>query len=298
MNGDGNGVLTISDTTVVGNPGGGEPQVNGIASDSGLVARRCDVSQTGDGIHMVAQADINSAIISQCYIHDQAFVDEDQHCDGIQIFNHPSVQGFFTVEHTYVERSISTIGTPMNASMTCGTPTANGAPLATPIINNNFFESGLYHLRTNYRLHNSTVTNNDTGPLLPAEFGLWATESPIATWSNNHNADGSVAANPSPLTSPSVREVIQTTDNQLSAQTLTTGAGTTAGDTLLVVYMTDNNTASDPTSTAGTLTKIGTDVVDGNGNGILRAYTVSVATNGSKDVTMACPPADMTLWAP
>lgn len=287
VSGAGHGVLTITDTTVVGNGGSGTPQVNGISSDSGLVARRCDVSGTGDGIHMVAQPSQTDAIISQCYVHDQAFIDESQHCDGIQIFNNPSSAGYFTVEHCYVARTLSTIGTPLNSAMTCGTPTSDTTPLATPIINNNYFESGLYHLRVNFRLHNTTVTNNQCGPLYVNEFGTWDMETPIATWSGNLNADGSTQANPNPLTAPTIKEALQTTDNNTTGQTLSTTAGTTlAGDTLLVVFATDNNTAGNPTSTAGTLTQIGTDIVDGDNAGVLRAYTVPVSTNGSKNVVI------------
>jgi hypothetical protein len=284
------GVLNVSDTTVVGNAGSGTPQVNGISTDGGLVAVRCDVSGTGDGIHIVARPDQSEAIISQCYIHDQAFIDELQHCDGIQVFNNTTDPGFFTVEHCYVELTLSTIGTPINAAMTCGTsPSTDTSPLATPIINNNYFASGVYHLRLNYRLHNCTVTNNDFGALdtTSGEFALVSIVPPVVTWSGNKNSAGGTIANPNPLTAPTIKEVLQTADGQTSAQTLSTTAGTTlAGDTLLVVYATDNNTASAPTSTAGTLAQIGTDAVDGDGNGLLRVYSVTVGADGSKDITM------------
>jgi hypothetical protein len=287
INGAGHGVLNISDTTVVGNPSSGTAQVNGISSDSGLVARRCDVSQTGDGIHMVSQPNANNAIISQCYVHDQAFVDEAQHCDGIQIFNDTATPGFFTVEHCYIARTLSTIGTPLNSAMTCGQPTDDGTALITAIINNNHFDSGLYHLRVNFRLHNITVTNNDCGPLYTAEFGTWDMEVPVATWAGNKNADGSTEANPFPLLTPILKESLQTTDNNTAGQTLSTTAGTTlAGDTILVIQATDNNTVAAPTSTAGTLTQIGSTIVDGNNSGVLRAYTVPVATSGSKNVVI------------
>ncbi len=285
INGSGHGVLTVTDTTVIGDPSGASPQVNGISSDSGLVARRCDVSRTGDGIHMNAQSNLNNAIISQCYVHDQGFVDELQHCDGIQIFNDSG--GFFTVEHCYVASSPSTLGTPMNSAMTCGTPTNDTTALATPVINNNYFEAGLYRLRLNYRLHNITVTNNDIGPLQTGEFGLYDVITPVATWSGNRDASGTLIGNPNPVATPTIKETLQTTDGQLSTQVLSTTAGTTlAGDIILVVYATDNNAAPAPTSTAGSLTQIGTDAVNGDGNGLLRVYSVPVASNGSKDVTI------------
>lgn len=198
INGSGHGVLTVTDTTVVGDATSGSAQVNGISSDSGLVARRCDVSNTGDGIHIVAQPSAADAIISQCYIHDQAFVDESQHCDGIQVFNNPSSPGSFTVEHTYVAQTLSTIGTPLNAALTCGTPTSDSTPLATPILNNNYFQSGLYHLRINFRLQKASVANNDIGPLYPDEFGILSVEEPasIGTWTNNRDATGALVPQP------------------------------------------------------------------------------------------------------
>ncbi|MDN5274273.1 MAG: hypothetical protein JWP06_174 [Candidatus Saccharibacteria bacterium] len=287
VSGAGHGVLNISDTTVVGNASSGAAQVNGISSDSGLVARRCDVSGTGDGIHMVSQASPADAIISQCYVHDQAFVDEAQHCDGIQIFNNPGAASFFKIEHCYIGLTLSTIGTPLNSAMTCGTPTADTTPLAAATIDNNYFESGLFHLRVNFRLHNTTITNNGTGPQLSGEFGTWDMETPVAAWTNNKNSNGTTAANPFPLTPPTIKESLQTTNSNTTGQTLSTTTGTTtAGDTLLIVFATDNNTAADPTSTAGMLTQIGTTVVDGNNSGVLRMYTVPVTTSGSKDIVI------------
>ncbi len=286
LNGGG-GVLTITDTTVVGDPSSGSPQGNGITSDSGLVARRCDVSNTGDGIHMVAQPNQADAIISQCYVHNLAFIDEQQHCDGIQIFNNSVSNGYFTVEHCYVPQSLSSIGTPMNSAMTSGTPSGDPSMFSTPIVNNNYFGGGVYHLRLNFRLHNATVTNNDLGPLIGGEFGTVSADSPMATWSNNRDSNGGQIANPSPLTTPTIKEVLQTSDGVTTTQTLSTTAGNTAaGDTLLVMYATDNNTAPTPTSTAGTLTQIGTTITGGDATGLLQAYTVPVSSSGSKNVTI------------
>ncbi|HSX42855.1 MAG TPA: hypothetical protein VLF59_02095 [Candidatus Saccharimonadales bacterium] len=288
LNGGGaGGVLTVTDTTVVGDPSSGSAQVNGISSDSGLVARRCDVSHTGDGVHMVAQPNQADAIISQCYVHNLAYIDEAQHCDGVQIFNNSVSNGYFTVEHCSVPQSLSTIGTPMNSAMTCGTPSGDPSMVSTPIVNNNYFEGGAYHLRLNFRLHNATVTNNDLGPLVSGEFGTVSADSPMAIWSNNRDSNGSQIANPSPLTTPTVKEVLQTSDGVTTTQTISTTAGNTAaGDTLLVIYATDRNTAPAPTSTAGTLTQIGTTITGGDGTGLLQAYTVPVSSSGSKDVTI------------
>lgn len=200
LSGSGKGYLTVSDTTVVGAPNTSTLtyQVNGISSDSGLIATRCDVSQTGDGIHIVASSGTASKI-SQCYIHDQSFIDEDQHCDGIQMFNHETVDGAFIVEHTYVAQTLSTAGTPLNAALTCGKPPGdNNPPAASGTINNNFFEAGLYHLRINFQLHDLVVTNNNLGPVHSGEFADLAVEVPsaITTWSNNRNSSGSLIPAP------------------------------------------------------------------------------------------------------
>lgn len=282
------GVLTVTDTTVIGNGTGVTPQVHGIGSDAGLIARRCDVSQTGDGIHIEAQPNPANAIISQCYIHDQAYIDESQHCDGVQVYNNGLGESFFTIEHTAIRRTTSTLGTPMNAAFTCG-PASGSDPLATPTINNCFFESGLYHMRVNFRLQDAVITNNDFGPIHASEFGLFVVEEPIIidSWSNNRDSGGNLLANPYTPVTPVVKQVLQTSDSLTSSQVLsTTGGLTTIGDTLLIIYSTDNNTASAPTSTAGTLTQIGTTETNGDGGGLLRIYQVQVPTDGSKDVTM------------
>lgn len=283
------GVLTVTDTTVVGNSTGITPQVHGIGSDAGLIVRRCDISQTGDGIHIEAQPNSANAIISQCYIHDQAYIDESQHCDGIQVFNNALGESFFTVEHTAIRRTISTIGTPMNSALTSGPASSNADPFATPTINNCYFESGAYHLRVNFRLRDAIITNNDFGPIHASEFGLLVVEEPVIidAWSNNRDSNGSLIANPYTPTTPVIKEVLQTSDNLTSSQILTTSAGlTTMGDTLLVVYSSDNNTASFPTSTAGTLTQIGTTETSGDATGLIRVFQVQVPSDGSKTVTM------------
>jgi hypothetical protein len=199
---DNKGYLTISDTTIIGQPDipNAQPQVNGIASDSGLIATRCDVSGSGDGIHYLAQPGTPSKI-SQCYIHNQAFIDEAQHCDGIQGFNHPTTAAAYIIEHTYVAATTSSIGTPLNSATTSGPPSANSEPLVTGTYNNNYFGGGLYHLRINFRHQNTVVTNNNLGSLNASEFGLLAVEEPasIATWSNNRtgtDASGTLISQP------------------------------------------------------------------------------------------------------
>lgn len=194
----GSGVFSVSDTTVLG-AASGPAQQNAISSDSGLRAVRCDVSRSGDGIHMVAQASAADAVISQCYVHDQAFRDEDQHCDGIQGFTLQSTQTFFKVEHTYVARTTSTIGTPMNAAVTCGPPTNDASyQLCTTVYNNNYFEAGLYHLQLGFRMQNAVITNNDLGPVHAQEYDYVSVYDPpsLVTWSNNRDENGSLLSQP------------------------------------------------------------------------------------------------------
>lgn len=204
LSGGGRGYLNISDTTVIGQPDipNSEPQTNAIVSDSGLIAVRCDVSGTGDGIHHVAQSGTPSKI-SQCYVHDLAFIDEEQHCDGLQGFNpyETTNPGAYIIEHSYVAAVFSTGGTPMSGGSTAGPPTANTEPLVTGTYNNNFIGGGLYHLRINFRHQNTVVTNNNLGTVAVGEFGLYVVEQPasIATWTNNRQgSDGSGTLIPQP----------------------------------------------------------------------------------------------------
>jgi len=191
INGGGHGVLTVTDTTVVGS--NTEPaQSDGISSDSGLRAIRCDVSGTGDGIHVTAQPDPDDCVVSQCVVHDLAFLNEEQHCDAIQQFPHATTDSFFTCEYTYIASSDSTIGTPMNSATGAGVNPGVDAPLVTPVFNDNFLEGGLYHLRLGDRVQNVVVTNNDFGPVHSGEFNYYDYQPgvDIATWSNNRDENG------------------------------------------------------------------------------------------------------------
>lgn len=198
LNGTGTGLLTVTDTTVIGHPDldTSTPQASGISSDDGLIARRCDVSATGDGIHWFTRG---GNLISQCCVHDLAFINEEQHCDGMQAFEGDE-GATFTVEHCYVAPILSTIGTPGNSGATCGQSSDNAIGLTTAVYNNNFLGNGAYRLRINWRMTGVVVTNNDVGPLdLDAgEFGLIdvAEPSSIATWSGNRDANGDLIPQP------------------------------------------------------------------------------------------------------
>lgn len=192
----GKGTLTVSDTTVVGSLGGANPQVNGISSDSSLDCRRCHVTQSGDGIHFTG---ITGTIVSQCYVGPLRFTDEAQHCDGMQHFQ-DTVDGSFTVAHTYIEYTASTpVGTSYNSALTMGPPSEIGA-LYTPTINNNYFGGGLFHLRFNHRGRNCVVSDNDFGVVHGDEFGLHEFDtgngSTYTTWSNNRDSDGNLIPAP------------------------------------------------------------------------------------------------------
>ncbi|MGR6922556.1 hypothetical protein ACU635_50595 [[Actinomadura] parvosata] len=194
VNGAGRGVLTVEDVTVRRSSPAtfGDVQTNGISSDSALVARRCDVSGSGDGIHVVAGG---GSLVSQCCVHDLAFVDPEQHLDPIQVFS--GTGGAVTVEHCWVGPAFAADGTPPNSSITCGFAT-NSGPIITPTIRNNYFASGLYHLRIGYRVQGAVVTGNDLGDLSPREFGLVAVSEPgsVATWQNNRDDGGTLIPPP------------------------------------------------------------------------------------------------------
>jgi hypothetical protein len=204
----GDGTLTVEDTTVIGTPDMATlgTQVNGISSDARLVARRCDVSGSGDGIHAVAQPGSgfeDGSLISQCYIHDLSFINAEQHCDGIQIFQQESVETFVTVEHCWVDKVIGPGGQAMNASLTMGMPPShNNEALLAALINNNVLAGGAFHLRIGYRTHNTVVTGNVLGLVDEGsgEFGLVAVEesSSVAVWSDNTDANGNPVENPNP----------------------------------------------------------------------------------------------------
>lgn len=195
LTGSTNGTLTIEDTTVIGSLAGTNPQVDGISSDAGLVARRNHLTQSGDGIHFVQR---NGTLVSQNYVGPLRFSDEGQHCDAGQGFQ-DTADGSFAYEHNYVEHTQSTIGTPFNSSLTMGPPSATGA-LYTPTIDNNYFGGGLYHLRFNFQCRSAVVTNNDFGPVHSGEFGYHDFDplngNTYATWSNNRDEGGNLIAEP------------------------------------------------------------------------------------------------------
>jgi hypothetical protein len=192
LSGSGKGVFTAEDCTLIGTTSGSSYQVNGLSSDSALAARRCDVSGSGDGIHINTET---GGLISQCYVHDLAAVDASQHLDGIQSFN--SAAGSITVEHNWVEmpRDTSLVG--VSSCMTCGTEVLTD-PIATLTINNNFLSHGGFTLRLNHRLTGCVVTNNDFGPLNPEDFGNTTVDDPssVTTWSNNRDSSGNLIPPP------------------------------------------------------------------------------------------------------
>lgn len=191
LNGTNKGRLTVEDTTVIGNLTGASYQVNGISSDDKLTARRCHVTQTGDGIHLVG----DDSIVSQCYVGPLRYTDEEQHLDGMQVFQ-SEINGSYTIEHCYVAFTASAIGSPMNAALTQGPPTSGG-PTLTPTLNNNYFEGGNYHLRLNFMIRDAVVTNNDIGPLHSGETGLISVEDvTYANWSNNRDSSGNLISQP------------------------------------------------------------------------------------------------------
>lgn len=94
---------------------------------------------------------------------------------------------------------------------------------------------------------------------------------------------------PSTATSlpPLIREVLQTPDELTGSATLTTSASVITGDVLLIIYATDIATPTDPTSSAGTCTQVGTDAHDGDGIGMVRVYTCPVGSDGEHTVNVS-----------
>ena len=89
------------------------------------------------------------------------------------------------------------------------------------------------------------------------------------------------------VTPPKIREVITTGDDAVGPVTLTTSGSVVAGDVLEIVYAPDADAASSaPTSTAGTLTQVGTDISNGLGDGLCRVFRCPVGTSGSHTVTI------------
>src|SRR4249920_150179 len=182
------GTLQVVDTTVIGPDNVADP---GLRSDGTLNASRCHVTKTGDGIHWIG----NGNTINQCYVGDQAFHDEAQHCDGMQHFI-DTVDNSFTVQHCYIAETRSDMGTPMSSSITMGPPVNTPPTVYTPTLNNNYFASGLTHVRFNFMARNLVFTNNDFGPI---DFGAGETDyhdhgvdvnMTIAAWSNNRDENG------------------------------------------------------------------------------------------------------------
>lgn len=85
----------------------------------------------------------------------------------------------------------------------------------------------------------------------------------------------------------SVVEVLKTSDARSTAQTLTS-SGMTVGDTLVIFYGSDYYQLAnmpDPTSTAGTLSSLGS-VDVGTNIGHIKAYLCPVTTGGAQSVTI------------
>lgn len=184
--------LTVTDTTVtISGATGASYAVNSISCDGIVIARRCEVSGSGDGIHFNA----GGSIVSQCHVYGLASVDAAQHLDGLQQFNQP-VGGAFTVEHNYVDTP-ETGPAGVSSCMTSGTE-IDTDPLVNGTINNNWFGHGGFSLRLNHRMQNMIVTNNDFEANISGEFGLVSVYDPasVITWSNNRDQGGNLIPQP------------------------------------------------------------------------------------------------------
>jgi hypothetical protein len=209
-NGPNQGHTVIEDTTVICTPGPGITYTGAaIECDGRLTVRRCDVSGSGDAIHITGWPGTgfsDSTLVSQVYIHDLAFLDEEQHADYIQCYNSVSnytVDGgqcYLTIEHSAMDISVGPAGAAYSAGITMGKspndPTANSGPLLAAKVHNNLIPAGAYHLRLQYRQSNCVVTNNDLGfrNVANGETGLSSVEPQSTidslTWSGNVDGNG------------------------------------------------------------------------------------------------------------
>ena len=188
-------VVRVEDTTIIGS---GDPaigpssntQVNGISSDGRLYAVRCYMRGTSDGIHAVYHGsdEASGFLISQCWIQN-TFLDDEQHCDGLQFYN-PLTIGYGTVEYTAISPGVySPTGQALNASLTSEAPT--GPANATLIVVGNSFPAGAFHFRAGDGLHLRALNNNlgfvDTAH---GEFGLVSVTADVIEWTGNVDGNG------------------------------------------------------------------------------------------------------------
>ena len=91
------------------------------------------------------------------------------------------------------------------------------------------------------------------------------------------------------MTQLTVAEVLHTSNGRTSAEDLTTSAGTTAGDTLLIAYGSDFFQLAnmpDPTSTAGDVGEPVYALDVGTNKGHIKVYLVAVEAGGAQTVTI------------
>ena len=207
--GPGLGNFLIEDTTIIGTPGPGISTIGtAVGCDGRLVLRRCDISGVGDMVHPCGYQGANFAggtIISQCYLHDGTFLDNEQHADYIQCTNTNSGylgdagQTFITIEHCATDISLGPAGVAYSSGFTSGHTTGGPSEFVGPHlslkVDNCYMPSGAYHLRIQARMNNCVVTNNDFGfrNAVNDEFGLSAIDAFAAstiTWSNNIDGNG------------------------------------------------------------------------------------------------------------
>ena len=86
------------------------------------------------------------------------------------------------------------------------------------------------------------------------------------------------------VTPPKIREVLQTPDGATGTVTLTTSGSVAAGDVLVIIHAPEGDTV--PTSSAGTLSQVGSDIANGAGDGLVRIYRCPVGASGSHTVNV------------
>jgi len=192
----GSGTFTVEDLTAYRSPAAamGDIPVHLLASDNGIAARRCELYGGGDLLHCGPDS-----IVSQCYFHDQAFVDPEQHADGMQAYNDGAQLqgGTLLVEHCHFDAAGGTGALEANACLTCGTaPSDTTGTMLSPTIRNNYFNGGLNPLRIGFRTQNIVVEDNDWGS--ENQFGPIDVRLPenVISWSNNRDSAGNLIPQP------------------------------------------------------------------------------------------------------
>ena len=189
------GTMIVRDNTIQRlNAAAGD--VNSAVTSIGpsLQLVRCEILGTGDALQPNIMGG-NTILISQCYVHDLAKVDAEQHLDPVQPFQGETsaATSAVTIEHNWLDAigSGSTAIVTPNSAVTLGQNSSNGFEKYNPVlINNNYLAGGVLHLRIYQNTGNVRVTNNRFGPIV--DVGTHVVENPggVIEWTGNTDSNG------------------------------------------------------------------------------------------------------------